>query len=71
MKIKAWGIRQAVWGADWKDYIYFATKEARDEYYRKHDYCDKLRCCMVDTDESAVFADYAAYEHYLDTRIPW
>lgn len=58
MKIKAWGIEQSVCGADLNYFYWFASKEARDEYYEKHEYCDKIRCRIVDTDDVIVYNDY-------------
>ncbi|MDD6879554.1 MAG: hypothetical protein PUD59_04950 [bacterium] len=49
MKIKAWGIKQGVWGGE-PQYYYFSSKEARDEYFNSHDYFDKLRCKKVDAE---------------------
>lgn len=49
MKIKAWGIKQGVWGGEPVCY-WFASKAVRNEYYAMHNYCDKLRCKLIDAD---------------------
>lgn len=51
MKIKAWGIRQGVWGHDYPSVYWFSSKAARDEYYSNHKYCDKLRCRLIGAEE--------------------
>lgn len=61
MKIKAWGIEQAVWGLDRHSHVWFANKEARDKYYAEHNYCAKLRCRMMDTDDVNVYQTYGEY----------
>lgn len=60
-KVKAWRIEQAVWGADRTSILYFHTKEARDEYYDTHDYCDKLRPVMVEE-----FDEYGHPNYYFN-----
>ena len=60
-KVKAWGVEQAVSGASGHDFIWFATKEARDQYYNDHNYCDKLRCKLQP--ECYVYKSYDEYKN--------
>jgi hypothetical protein len=77
MKVKAWGIKQAVMGADYPRTYWFASKEARDEYYEKHDHCDKLNSRMIETEDSDgvyaphVYADYAEFLKMDDPAWPY
>lgn len=64
MKIKAWGVKQAVIGASRMDYFWFADKADRDKYLSEHNYCDALRCKMVDAD--IVYSSYGDYENEMD-----
>ncbi|MFV0413105.1 MAG: hypothetical protein ACK5L3_07515 [Oscillospiraceae bacterium] len=59
--IKAFGISQAIWGADSPDTIYFATAEERNRYYNDpdNDHCSKLAWCK--RPESMVYPTYDAY----------
>lgn len=65
-KIKAWGVEQAVWGALYHDFYWFASKEERDKYYAEHDHLDKLRCRMVEKDN--VFETYEAFKKWYNNR---
>ena len=47
VKVKAWGIKQGIWGGE-PEYYWFSSKAVRDEYYSSHNYCDKLRCKLVE-----------------------
>lgn len=49
MKRKAWGVEQAIWGSDHHAFYWFGSKEAREEYMKKHDYCDRIRCRTIET----------------------
>lgn len=56
MKIKAWGICQAVWGYNCSTTnIYFDSRKERDRYYNANNYCDKLPCKTVDTEKTLVY----------------
>lgn len=70
MKKKAWGVKQAIWGSDHPEYYWFGTKEAREEYMEKHDYCDRLRCRTIETDDQFLqfFETYEDYEKAMKER---
>lgn len=55
MLIPAWGIKQAIWGKDQPEVFYFRSKEERDEYFSKADYCDKLKKRSVNPSEVQLF----------------
>lgn len=64
LKIKAWGVRQAVIGAPRTDYFWFANKADRDHYMSEHNYCDALRCKQMPAD--IVYNSYADYQKSLE-----
>ena len=62
-KKKVFGIRQGVWGADEPHIIYFDNKEAQQDYYDKHDYCDILKPRIIEFDEF-IFSSLKEYEAF-------
>jgi hypothetical protein len=63
-KIKVWGVKVYVMGADRWDHEWFASKEERDEYYNNQKTpCEKLRCRMMDE------AEYKEAEY--SRKNPW
>lgn len=60
-KIKVWGVKVYVMGADRWDVEWFASKEERDEYFSSlATPCEKLRCRMMEE------AEYKEAELYRD-----
>lgn len=63
-KIKAWGVKQALWGSIYSQYYWFASKEERDKYVAEHDHLDKLRCRMIE--KYGVFQTYEAFKKWYN-----
>lgn len=50
VRVWAYPVAQACWGADKPATIYLPTAEARREYLRNHDYCNRLPRCKIYSD---------------------
>ena len=49
-RVWAYPVRQAVWGSDHTETLYFASVSDRDAYLADHDHCDRLPRCKVMSD---------------------
>lgn len=49
-RVWAYPVRQAVWGSDHAETLYFATAGDRSAYMADHDHCDRLPRCKVMSD---------------------
>ena len=63
-KIKAWGVKQSIWGSSSKVYYWFSTQEERDKYVERHDNLDLLRGRMVE--KGNVFQTYDAWRKWFN-----
>lgn len=51
-KIKVWGVKVYVMGADRWERVWFSSEEERNEYYNsRQNPCEKLRCRLMEEEE--------------------
>lgn len=60
MKKRIYMVKQAVWGADRSETLYFPTKKEADEYVKEHEYCDYAGyVCRIESERNKMMAETA------------